>query len=64
MWIVKREQLYKWRGYEDWREERTCSKCGFVTEEDYNYCPKCGEYGYGNETAGQEAVGIHKRIHA
>lgn len=54
MWIVEREQLYRWRGYEEWREKRTCSKCGFVTEEDYDYCPKCGEYG--NERERQNPV--------
>ena len=25
-----------------WKQRKTCSHCGYETDEDFSYCPKCG----------------------
>lgn len=36
------KQFAKWieDGYEDWYP--TCSYCGYMSQEEFNYCPYCG----------------------
>lgn len=54
MWIVERELLYEWRDstgkeikdYTGIIEHKTCSECGYETDEDFKYCPMCGVKGY------------------
>jgi rubrerythrin len=39
---IAKEQLTSVNAYGGQSRIRRCSNCGFTTEEDYTYCPKCG----------------------
>ena len=49
MWIVNKVPLYEWNGEIEYEEDRTCSKCGYKTQEEFKYCPMCGENGTDEE---------------
>lgn len=38
--LIQAGRREQWRPAAD--RKRVCENCGFETEEDYNYCPKCG----------------------
>ena len=38
--LIQAGRRDQWRPAAD--RKRVCENCGFETEEDYNYCPKCG----------------------